>query len=636
MSTAILNAISRGATARKPNGSSIYDLPESPPPSEPKTTSVTQQTPTANARELASSETPRRSSRLIGKPPTSADRTDNKPRLTHRAKDGQLNGRKAKPRGRPRTKKVADGSHGLVAAKAPEEHRPKRQKTDRTNTTECQSSNLLPQRRSSGENSTPAASPQLVGGNQSSAQPNPSMNAAQEAGRSSANGNRDASDASCVESTLEVAPGRNDSSQRAQDITWESATLDTAMNALDCGDNWKCVIEAAQKIQEIAFGNRVKTASTKALKKSLISLERICQDLVQARSSGSNNRIQQLRVQFDEAIAEVVSQTSNFKRNKENHLSTKSIQDAYCHIIPSSILALKGILVLAYQDGKFEAAILTGLVEFMDTTASVCLRAQEWRPSPTLEVGIKQNVRRAIKPRLEKLIGRYKDYLRAEQVGRAAANDLMHAQERRLRIEAEETRRLEQKRQMIAVYHQVADESIEKMLESGLPFLKHSRYRHYMLPSRRTEPDFDDLDDLLGERTSNREIATTPPPRTATGPITGGSPEIALRSPLSVRARNLSPRTRHPQRILSTGFSVERSWEDTEIEALLNGLQLYRGRSRYYDIAQHFGKRQGDPLVYRDMDDIKQQARLLKKFYLSNDTLQSRKEDREWLLSIED
>ena len=441
--------------------------------------------------------------------------------------------------------------------------------------------------------------------------------------------------------------------------------FEAACNLLDCGQHWRPILEAAEEIKTAAVGKGLKTSPMKSLRNRIRKIRPLYRALHQARSGGSSSDVLEKQMIVKDAFSRIKTQISDFKSAGSDRSTRRSIYDVYFHIIPALTFLLKDVLTSAHQTQmSLQEPVIMELLDIMRVTQQLCVKASQREPRPVLGGAVKKNTHNVIKPRLDKVILLYKGHLAEKMTAKAAELEAQQAEELRVRAEENAALRYREKMERIAANRRAAELCIARLPRSEDFYMRYSNYRAYAEPANVMRPlrkgnehnrlsnrlsiglfmddtvNGNDVGESHPERRLNNGTGShsgvSTPPNIPTDSFRRESPEIIERTPLRPLAPKLAENRPGRAQVAKKEVNLDRGWDRVELEALILGLQMYRDpQNRYWDILQRYGKEAGDPLVFRDIGDTRQQAKHLKQQYLSSEAMQNGG-PLEWLLSVED
>jgi hypothetical protein len=387
---------------------------------------------------------------------------------------------------------------------------------------------------------------------------------------------------------------------RTAQLSSTEEAFEKASNLYDCKESWETMLKAAEENLDEDRQGRLASEI-----QELVGLIRNTKLVYRSIRRGYEGNMEDKELEVEKRLGDIdekiraISATNN--RKKDFHL----IKDVYVQAIPQMVKLLRMVLVTRSMNGEISTAPLEELVEVIDATLNLCVKASQWSPRPALEYGVKKRTRNVIKTSLEALRRAYTE----------AQYDIADEKEEK---EEEEAQRLA-RRQAIAdhVAKFLAQEQEKKMLaEHNRRELYRARNRHSTKGNSLLANVFD-VDDLglngaspaPGRHSMRRSL---PWRETGVAAARRSLPSnISARLPSRQDPRLLRERTE------DIPGPMVRKWSGDEDKWLLIGLEKFTHANRYLEIDQAYGFA-GGPLSGRDVDELMQRARFYKQSMASH------------------
>lgn len=461
----------------------------------------------------------------------------------------------------------------------------------------------------------------------------------------------------------EADPGRPpDTSSPCSDESDRSKVLgeyeiDEAASLHDCQDKWIQILDGITEVEKKRY-SRILDKRTKPFLKALNKLESLSKLRYENEPSSPDFR------ETPHNTSGIIHDLTQLSRRILGSLSRGVLSDIYHVIIPKLVKVAASTLRYGFRDGEIGRLTLQELVAILGITKDFVTSIRRSRDKPESTNGIRKIVHNTINPSTKELIEAYKDILKDERNKELARVAEAERQELRLQRLAKEQRNREQQQLANAERYREIDKCIFNSIQPLQ--LERLLFRHGGQDLPLSQPfsyalsnDPDDIELRLSNRV---DVPSVPPDPTtqrnknssfktdiaqADG-IRTPSPVISetegilthsMPTPLGLRHEEtrLSRPKESSQKIMDrtiTQEDGEYAWKDSEVTALMNGLQRYTDTDRYYRIWREYTGYAEAPLRFRTMDEIMKQAKWFKQFYLNKPSLMERWGYVEWLMSV--
>lgn len=418
--------------------------------------------------------------------------------------------------------------------------------------------------------------------------------------------------------------GMENDERREKQVEKALEGITEAVELLDCRDVWIDMIVAAAEIRRLR-ASADDDLSTKG-KRALEALNRVKKAYKECGNAtgqdpppSQDKSLQEHLVQLDRECQLLEAEGFKAKADRgQKRERSRQICDIYQHIIPGLVRLSGQALKVRYRPHGLSPRAYAELAQLLaitaDLTDSACFR---WQPRPDLATGIKQRTRRCIGPNVKILGARYTAELERLTTPVEDKSCLDRLEEKQRRDWHQLVSAVQEKRARIRERHRppLATPSMTPP-EPGRREDLHTAAggRHHF----HTVIDVDELD-LDDQRSSlDGEI-----------PAAGASTHTEHRSGLTRERPSLVRES--TEEIPGPLFT---HWSEEEICALLNGLQMYTGETRFEDILDEYGGT-GEVLNGRDRNELMLEARFI-KHSMAEQLRDGLDDSWQWLRSVPD